>query len=175
MKESEEEDISQCLEPSIDTVDFIKPNGNSLRVSDDTIAEPLYSLLSEVFDMRGVFKYVRKTLIGFVQVTYGRNINRQIYETISWWFSEEMLHYYVTLILKNFWPGGTLADPGPHRTKEQKRETAQKAQEMFINNVPEILTTLVGSNAARSGAKKVFDALQEKNMNKHLFYVSICQ
>lgn len=173
LRESEEEDISQCLESSVDTVDFIKPNGNALKISDDTIAEPLYSLLSEIFDMRGVLKYVRKTLIGFVQVTYGRNINRQIYETISWWFSEEMLHYYVTLILKNFWPGGTLADPGPYRTKEQKLETAQKAQEMFVNNVPEILTTLLGNTAARSGAKKLFDALQEKNMNKQLFYVSI--
>lgn len=173
LKESEEEDISQCLEPNVDTVDFVKPNGSTLKVSDDTIAEPLYALLSEIFDMRGVFKYVRKTLIGFVQVTYGRNINRQIYETISWWFSEEMLHYYATIVLKTFWPGGTLAEAGPLRTKEQRLETAQKAQEMFINNVPEILTTLVGNNAARSGAKKVFDALQEKNMNKHLFYVSI--
>lgn len=172
MRESEEDDITQCLEPNTDTVDFIKPNGHSFKVSDDTIAEPLYGLLSEIFDMRGVFKYVRKTLIGFVQVTYGRNINRQIYETISWWFSEEMLHYYVTLILKNFWPGGTLADPGPIRTKEERQQTAQRAQEMFISNVPEILITLVGNNAARSGAKKVFDALQEKNMNKHLFYVS---
>ncbi|KAJ8949688.1 hypothetical protein NQ314_008150 [Rhamnusium bicolor] len=136
----------------------------------DTIAEPLYGLLSEIFDMRGVFKYVRKTLIGFVQVTYGRNINKQIHETISWWFSEEMLHYYITLILKNFWPGGSPADLGPHRTKEERLQTANKAQEMFINNVPELLTTLVGNNAARNGAKKVFDALQEKNMNKHLFY-----
>lgn len=173
LRENEEEEISQCLEPNVDTMDFIRPNGSLLKVSDDTIAEPLYGLLSEIFDMRGVFKYVRKTLIGFVQVTYGRNINRQIYETISWWFSEEMLHYYVTLVLKNFWPGGTLAEPGGYRTREDRFKTAQRAQEMFINNVPEILTTLVGNNAARSGAKKVFDALQEKNMNKHLFYVSI--
>lgn len=84
-----------------------------------------------------------------------------------------MLHYYITLILKNFWPGGSLAESGPNRTKEERLQTAQKAQQMFINNVPEILATLVGNNAARNGAKKVFEALQEKNMNKHLFYVSI--
>lgn len=83
-----------------------------------------------------------------------------------------MLHYYVAQILKNFWPGGTLATPGPIRTQEQRRETAQMAQQMLINNVPEMLITLVGSTAARNGAKKVFDALQEKNMNKQLFYVS---
>lgn len=176
MKESEEEDISQCLEPPIaDTVDFTKSNGSAVKICDDnkdTIAEPLYGLLSEIFDMRGVFKYVRKTLIGFVQVTYGRNINKQIYETISWWFSEEMLHYYITLVLKNFWPGGSLAEPSPQRTKEERLQTAAKAQDMFVTNVPELLTTLVGNNAARNGARKVFDALQEKNMNKHLFYVS---
>ncbi|KAJ8919461.1 hypothetical protein NQ315_016561, partial [Exocentrus adspersus] len=174
LRESEEEDISQCLEPAnTDTVDFMKSNGSALKMYDDnkdTIAEPLYALLSEIFDMRGVFKYVRKTLIGFVQVTYGRNINKQIHETISWWFSEEMLHYYITLVLKNYWPGGSLADASPQRTKEERLQTAIKAQEMFINNVPELLITLVGNNAARNGAKKVFDALQEKNMNKHLFY-----
>jgi sorting nexin-25 len=42
----------------------------------DGIAEPLYNLLREVFDLRGVFKWVRKTLITFVQITYGRTINR---------------------------------------------------------------------------------------------------
>jgi sorting nexin-25 len=42
----------------------------------DGIAEPLYSLLGEVFDLRGVFKWLRKTLITFVQITYGRTINR---------------------------------------------------------------------------------------------------
>lgn len=42
----------------------------------DGIAEPLYTLMGEVFDMRGVFKWLRKTLISFVQITYGRTINR---------------------------------------------------------------------------------------------------
>ncbi|XP_044253925.1 sorting nexin-25 isoform X2 [Tribolium madens] len=171
LKESEEEDISQCLAPeSGDTVDFVKINGRFYDDSKDTIAEPLYALLGELFDMRGVFKYLRKTLIGFVQVTYGRNINRQIYETISWWFSEQMLHYYVTLILKNFWPGGSLASAGPMRTANEKIRTAREAQVLFVSNVPELLTTLVGANAAKSGARKVFDAFQEKNMNKQLLY-----
>ncbi|EFA01504.2 Sorting nexin-25-like Protein [Tribolium castaneum] len=174
LKESEEEDISQCLAPdSGDSVDFVKINGHHAKFYDDskdTIAEPLYALLGELFDMRGVFKYLRKTLIGFVQVTYGRNINRQIHETISWWFSEQMLHYYVTLILKNFWPGGTLASPSPLRTADEKIRTAREAQVLFVNNVPELLTTLVGTNAAKSGARKVFDAFQEKNMNKQLLY-----
>lgn len=177
LRESEDEDL-ETLPSSSDSVDFTKPtNGNTSKYSDenkDTIAEPLYGLLSELFDMRGVFKYVRKTLIGFVQVTYGRTINRQIYETISWCFSEQMLHYYVTLLLKNFWPGGTLAEVRVRRTNEEMVQTAKMAKELMINNVPELLNTLVGANAAKSGTRKLFDALQEKNMNKHLFYVS-CQ
>lgn len=42
----------------------------------DSIAEPLYSLMGEVFDMAGVFKWLRRSVISFVQITYGRTINR---------------------------------------------------------------------------------------------------
>lgn len=47
--------------------------------SDDTrdgIAEPIYHLISEVFELRGVFGWLRRTLVTFVQITYGRTINR---------------------------------------------------------------------------------------------------
>lgn len=177
-RESEEDDISQCLDApgSTDTVDSLKINGNATNLTDDTkdaIAEPLYGLMSEIFDMRGLFKYLRKTLIAFVQVTYGRTINRQIYDTIYWCFSEQMLHYYVSLVIKSWWPGGVLAPSVEERTLEEKIKTAEIAREMFINNVPDILVTLVGATAAKNGAKKVFDTLQNKIMNKQLFYVSI--
>ncbi|RZB41741.1 PXA and/or Nexin C domain containing protein, partial [Asbolus verrucosus] len=67
---------------------------------------------------------------------------------------------------------GHQSNPGPVRSVEEKMRTAREAQELFVNNVPELLTTLVGTNAAKSGARKVFDAFQEKNTNKHLLYVS---
>lgn len=157
-----------------DAVDLLKLNGQrTLDDTKDTIAEPLYSLLSEIFDMRGVFKYLRKTLIAFVQVTYGRTINRQIYDTISWYLSEQMLYYYINLFMKNWWPGGVLAKAGPPRSEEERKVTADEAREMFVTNVPEVLVTLVGANAARNGAKKIFDSLQHKEMNKQLFYVSL--
>jgi len=47
-----------------------------LNVNKDAIAEPLYTLLGEVFDLRGVFRWLRRSLITFVQITYGRTINR---------------------------------------------------------------------------------------------------
>lgn len=177
VRHSEDEDISQCLDaPGCSDVDLVKCNGNSVKLMDDSrdaIAEPLYSLMSEIFDMRGVFKYLRKTLIAFVQVTYGRTINRQIRETIAWCFSEQMLHYYITLVIKSWWPSGSLVKASSERTIEVKARTEIEAREQFISNVPEVLNTLVGTNAAKLGAKKVFDTLQIKTMNKQLIYVSI--
>lgn len=154
---------------------MLRLNGHSSKIAEDnkdTIAEPLYSLMSEIFDMRGVFKYLRKTLIAFVQVTYGRTINRQIYDTISWYFSEQMLYYYINLVLKSWWPGGELENSPIERTPQEKAKTALIASELFVSNVPEVLVTLVGTNAAKSGAKKIFDTLQNRKMNKQLFYVS---
>ena len=42
----------------------------------DWIAEPLYMLIGEVFELQGVFKWLRKSLMAFVQVTFGRSINK---------------------------------------------------------------------------------------------------
>lgn len=160
---------------STDTTDGSKTYSFDSKCIDDTkdaIAEPLYALMSEIFDMWGVFKYLRKTLIAFVQVTYGRTINRQIYDTISWCFSEEMLHYYITLIMKSWWPAGVLAKPYPERSLEEREETKVRAREEFVANVPEVLITLLGNNSAKYGAQKVFDTVQHKKMNKQLVYVS---
>ncbi|XP_031338942.1 sorting nexin-25 isoform X1 [Photinus pyralis] len=175
-RQSEDDNISQCLDApgGGGDADYSKFNGNSARFLDDnkdTIAEPIYSLMSEIFDMRGVFKYLRKTLIAFVQVTYGRTINRQIRDTIAWCFSEQMLHYYITLIIKSWWPSGTLVKPSPERAVQVKMQTKNDARKEFNANVPEILNTLVGTSAAKLGANKVFDTLQIKTMNKQLFYI----
>lgn len=75
-----EEDISSFLEgvaPESGAADA----ANNSKVGEvdggkDSIAEPLYSLMGEVFDMAGVFKWLRRSVISFVQITYGRTINR---------------------------------------------------------------------------------------------------
>ena len=35
-------------------------------------------LLNEVFELRGMFKWLRRTLMVFVKVSYGRSINRYV-------------------------------------------------------------------------------------------------
>lgn len=84
-----EEDISSFLEGVMpESGDAASSNsklsGGEAESGKDSIAEPLYSLMGEVFDMAGVFKWLRRSVISFVQITYGRTINRYtIYRDIS--------------------------------------------------------------------------------------------
>ncbi|XP_068158890.1 sorting nexin-25 [Drosophila tropicalis] len=136
----------------------------------DSIAEPLYALMGEIFDMGGVFKWLRKSIISFVQITYGRTINRQIRESVAYLFEESMLHNYFSAILKSFWPGGVLASAYPMRSDDMKEMTTNAAKALLTDHIPEVLCNLVGAQAAKRGVLKVFDALQNPNYNKQLFY-----
>ncbi|XP_076660798.1 sorting nexin-25 [Halictus rubicundus] len=163
----DEEDYSLLLD---DTDSARSVTDGYLSSNKDAIAEPLYTLLGEIFDLRGVFRWLRRSLIIFVQITYGRTINRQIRDTIAWIFSEPMLHYYVQLFTKSWWPNGHLVSGNVLRTDEEKLKTRGEARRQFLNNVPEVLTNLVGAQSAERGAIKIFDSLQNVNLNKQLFY-----
>ncbi|KAJ6637054.1 Sorting nexin-25 [Pseudolycoriella hygida] len=162
-----EEDISLFLQG-------VSENDNTKSQSEidmkDSIAEPLYALMDEVFDMGGVFKWLRRKLISFVQITYGRTINRQIRESINYLFEEPMLHYYTSTLWKSFWPGGVLASSYPVRTEDMRDMAAKTARSLIINNIPEIMCNLVGAETAKHGATKVFEAVQNATYNKQLFY-----
>ncbi|CAK9801081.1 Sorting nexin-25 [Anthophora plagiata] len=163
----DEEDYSLLLDDS-DTAR--SATDGLMSVNRDAIAEPLYTLLGEIFDLRGVFRWLRRSLITFVQITYGRTINRQIRDTVAWVFSEPMLHYYIQLFTKSWWPNGHLVSETLFRTDEEKLKTRGEARRQFLNNIPEVLTNLVGVQSAQRGAIKIFDSLQNVNLNKQLFY-----
>lgn len=163
----DEEDYSLLLD---DTDSGRSATDGYINATKDAIAEPLYTLLGEIFDLRGVFRWLRRSLITFVQITYGRTINRQIRDTVAWVFSEPMLHYYIQLFTKSWWPNGYLVSETVNRTDEEKLKTRGEARRQFLNNVPEVLTNLVGAQSAQRGAIKVFDSLQNVNLNKQLFY-----
>ena len=61
-------------------VSTINVNGDILYRTDDSskdsIAEPLYDLINEIYELHGMFKWLRKSFIAFVEVTFGRSINR---------------------------------------------------------------------------------------------------
>ncbi|XP_040190092.1 sorting nexin-25 [Rana temporaria] len=145
--------------------------GDDLDGKKDALAEPCFMLIVEIFELRGMFKWVRKTLIALVQITFGRTINKQIRDTVNWIFSEQMLVYYINVFRDAFWPNGKLAPPKTSRTELQCQETKQKAQQKLLENIPDALQNLVGQQNARHGIIKIFNALQENRANKHLLYV----
>uniref|UniRef100_UPI00398F313C sorting nexin-25 n=1 Tax=Pristiophorus japonicus TaxID=55135 RepID=UPI00398F313C len=147
--------------------------GDEVDCKRDSLAEPCFMLIGEIFELRGMFKWVRKTLIALVQVTFGRTINKQIRDTINWIVSEQMLVCYINLFRDAFWPNGKLAPPTAPRTEQQRLETKHKAQQKLLDNIPDALQNLVGQQNARHGIIKVFNALQESSANKHLLYMLV--
>ncbi|XP_042275463.1 sorting nexin-25 [Thunnus maccoyii] len=137
----------------------------------DALAEPCFMLIGEIFELRGMFKWVRKTLIALVQVTFGRTINKQIRDTVNWIFCEQMLVCYISVFRDNFWPNGKLAPHVKVRTDTERSETKERAQQKLLDNIPDALANLVGQQNARYGIIKIFNALQEASANKHLLYV----
>ncbi|XP_074503835.1 sorting nexin-25 [Sebastes fasciatus] len=137
----------------------------------DALAEPCFMLIGEIFELRGMFKWVRKTLIALVQVTFGRTINKQIRDTVNWIFCEQMMVCYISVFRDNFWPNGKLAPHLNVRTDTERSETKDRAQQKLLDNIPDALANLVGQQNARYGIIKIFNALQEASANKHLLYV----
>ncbi|XP_035525516.1 LOW QUALITY PROTEIN: sorting nexin-25 [Morone saxatilis] len=137
----------------------------------DALAEPCFMLIGEIFELRGMFKWVRKTLIALVQVTFGRTKNRQIRDTVNWIFCEQMLVCYISVFRDNFWPNGKLAPHVKVRTDSERSETKERAQQKLLDNIPDALANLVGQQNARYGIIKIFNALQEASANRHLLYV----
>lgn len=138
----------------------------------DDIAEPAYNLANEIFDLQDNAGWLRKSLIAFVQISFGQTINKQIRETVSWLLSESMIYYYLCQFRDAMWPNGRLAEPFIERCQQEKDASYQLAKEKLVNNIPDFLTNLLGHQNARKGMSKVFDVLQHKELNKQLFYVS---
>ncbi|XP_028515309.1 sorting nexin-25 [Exaiptasia diaphana] len=95
-----------------------EPDQEDSSLPKDSIAEPFYAFIGEVFELKGVFKWLRRSLIAFVQVTFGGTINKEIREMVEWLASESMIIYYVSMFRDSMWPGGVLAKPLPTRTAE---------------------------------------------------------
>uniref|UniRef100_A0A669QFR6 Sorting nexin 25 n=1 Tax=Phasianus colchicus TaxID=9054 RepID=A0A669QFR6_PHACC len=127
----------------------------------DSIAEPCFMLIGEIFELRGSKCDVLTSMLFY----------RQIRDTVHWMFSEAMLVYYIGVFRDAFWPNGKLAPPPTAKSDEQKQETKQRAQQKLLENIPDTLQSLVGQQNARHGVVKVFNALQERKANKHLLYV----
>jgi sorting nexin-25 len=146
-------------------------NAMDRDVAMDAMAQPLYNLIFNVFELTGGSNWLRRTLVALVQVTYGKSINRKIHETVEWIVSEPMLIYYLHLFRDAYWPPH---DQPTHRTTppsdEEKRQMRLLAKQKLLNSIPAALKNLIGDEKARHGATKLFDAWQDSQINKHIFY-----
>ncbi|KAL7027112.1 hypothetical protein ACKWTF_005311 [Chironomus riparius] len=169
----EDEDLLLVSDANENGIEPVKDNNKATHFEDlkDSIAEPIYHLLSEIFDLTGPFKFLRKSLISFVQLTYGGTINRQLRDLISSYFDEASLHQYASTCLKTFWPSDDEVIKNiPERTDDMKEMTAHAARSLIIDNIPDILCSLVGQQNAKNGSLKIFDVLQNEKYNKQLIY-----
>ena len=145
----------------------------------DSIAEPFYHFIEEIFGLKSKRRWFRKSLIIFVQLTYGATINRKIRESIYWMLSNDMLTFYFKQIKDSFWRRNEatdrvelIASEVEIRMEHDKLLTKKIACEKLISNVPETLQRLVGEKNAQNGVIKMFEMFQDKKLNKHLIYVS---
>ncbi|MGH0147175.1 UNVERIFIED_CONTAM: hypothetical protein FKN15_041512 [Acipenser sinensis] len=165
-------------EEDIDFSDFV----DELDGKKDLLAEPCFMLIGEIFELRGMFKWVRKTLIALVQITFGRTINKQIRDTVNWIFSEQMLVYYINIFQDAFWPNGKLAAFTRPRTESQRQETKQRAQQKLLDNIPvfkwvrKTLIALVQITFGRTINKQIRDTVNWIFSEQMLvYYINIFQ
>ncbi|RWS30016.1 sorting nexin-25-like protein, partial [Leptotrombidium deliense] len=138
--------------------------------ANDNIAESLYSLANEIFELSGAVGLLRKSLIAFVQLSFGHSMNKQLRETISWMTSESMVLYYLVMFRDSFWQNGQLVQTSPEKTRAAKKEIQLLAKQQLSNNIPEILNKAFGNQIARNGLLKIFEFVQRKKLNKQLIY-----
>ncbi|XP_054164118.1 sorting nexin-25-like [Oppia nitens] len=142
---------------------------NEDNIKDD-IAESLYDLISEIFELKTITKWLRRSLMTFVQMTYGQTINKQLYSTAEWLASESMIYYYLTSFRDSLWPNGKLSEPWPHNSLEERKRVQILAKQHLLNSIPEVFNNLLGQQNVRKGVVKAFDGLQNQLLNKQLFY-----
>lgn len=150
------------------------PIVNDEEESKEDISEAMYGLVSEIFELKKAHNWLRRTIILFFQVAFGKTINKQIKDTVSQITSDTFIAEQLTKFKDSFWPNGDLAEASPTISEDDMKLTYLLAKQYLINNIPDAFSNLIGQQNARKGFLKVFEALQNKKANKQLFYVSIC-
>lgn len=139
----------------------------------EDISDSIYDLLCEIFVLKKAQHWLRRTIIMFFQVAFGKTINKQLKDSILNLTSESSIKDLLIKFRDSFWPDGALAEPNPVVSEDDKKLTYLLAKQYLINNIPDVFTNLIGQQNAKKGFLKVFEALQNKKANKQLFYVSI--
>lgn len=139
----------------------------------EDIADAMNDLVCEIFMLKKAQHWLRRTIIMFFQVAFGKTINKQLKDSIMHLTSEKFINDQLINFRDSFWPDGVLTDSTPIVSEDDKKLTYLLAKQYLINNIPDVFVNLIGQQNARKGFLKVFEALQSKKANKQLFYVSV--
>eukprot|EP01134_Creolimax_fragrantissima_P001449 CFRG1449T1 len=138
--------------------------------------EIVFGLIDEVFELNSRNKWLRRKAVsimtGVLQNMHGASINKTIRDNIRQLFSLQQIVYTVNLFRETFWPDDIYAI-GRVRTEEEKDSARLAAQEALMSSIPDFVESMVGRYNCTLGFTKVFNAAQNKQMNKHLIYVAI--
>ena len=146
--------------------------GKTSQLPDD-LAEPLYALISEIYELKGVFKWFRRSLITIAYISFGGTISRKLVDTVHWLLGDSMFLCYLNFLreiisqTEDTRPASPLTE---EKREEEKEEVREVARQLFVSTVPDIMVKVVGLQTARQGAEKFFDSFQDQTLNKHLFY-----
>ncbi|XP_070564761.1 sorting nexin-13-like [Ptychodera flava] len=132
-------------------------------------------LLDEVFDLKSRDQWLRKRMIAllrqFIKAAFGNMINTKIVDYVAYTTSAEQVAEYVKLFRDSFWPDGIEADSAAERDNMTMMRTRVIAKTKLIASMPDELKNFIGAETTRKGILRVFEMLQNQQLNKRLMYV----
>ena len=162
----QESAIASAVESARNSADDSDSDEDEEDDNRDSAAKPLYDFVGELFGLQGVFQWLRRSLVGFVRLTYGKTINKTLSESVDWLFYDAQLILYISSLTESLFP--LEAVPIEVRTREVREATRAEAQQRFLANLPPVLSSLVGQRNCRAGALRLFNSLQNAHTNRHL-------
>ncbi|CBQ73580.1 conserved hypothetical protein [Sporisorium reilianum SRZ2] len=133
--------------------------------------EPICDLFTELFELHEKNNWLRRqAIVILLQQLFGSTVERKIRETFSAALSPPSIAGYITAFKASLWPNGVLKEPTPPRTRAEKDALRENANSKLASLIPELAANFVGRENARKGTRRVFAALQNKRLNKHLIY-----
>lgn len=169
----ESQEVFNFLSPA--SADLHKDEKPSLRllmreVKDESVLDSVSSLVSEVFELQGKSRILRKQLYDLAQLTFGRGLEGELQDLVKWLVSEPMLVYYIETFQESMWPGGEMGEEPMERSAAVKEATKEDAKDHFMKCIPQTLQTVLGQRNCQIGFLKMFTAFQDPKANKQLFY-----
>ncbi|KAJ9479629.1 Structural protein MDM1 [Pseudozyma hubeiensis] len=133
--------------------------------------EPICDLFTELFELHEKNNWLRRqAIVILLQQLFGSTVERKIRETFSAALSPPSISGYILAFKASLWPNGVLKEPTPPRTRAEKDALRENANSKLASLIPELAANFVGRENARKGTRRVFAALQNKRLNKHLIY-----